>query len=303
MNFKPLRPVDYERIKPLFSTMPYELCAYSLNSMMVWHNNSYSPHGAVHDDTLFVCVQFADKRKPPYLVLPISPNREYSPEELAELANKIGIGKFHFIPKAYIAKYGRDRIASLFSVRAHTEYHDYVYLTQDLATLKGNKYSKKRNLLNQFNKEYIRRNRVEIQDLNREHAPECLEFLDEWCIQRDCGRDVDDDLSCEKRAVENSLNYWNLLGFRGIVVRVDGKVRAFAIGSHLTANMGNLNFEKADADIKGLYQYLDRECAARLFEGYEFINKESDMNLPGLAQAKQSYYPVRMVHSYKLILR
>ena len=303
MNFKPLRPADYEQLKPYFSTMPYELCAYSLDSMAVWHNASYSPYWAIQDGSVIVSVQFADKRKNPHLVLPISPNGEHPPEKLADLANKTGIGKFHFVPKSYIAQYGRERITSLFSVRSHVEYHDYIYLTSDLATLKGNKFSKKRNLINQFQKQYIRRNRIEVQDLTQDHTGECQEFLDEWCLQRNCGRDVDDDLSCEKRAVENSLRYWNQLRFSGIVIRVDGEIRAFAIGSHLTHNMGNLNFEKADADIKGLYQYLDRETAARLFNNYEFINKESDMNLEGLAHAKQSYYPVRMVHSYKLILR
>ena len=303
MNFKPLRPNDYERVQPFFKNMPHELCAYSLDSMMVWHNQSYSPYWDIHDDALVVCVQFADKRRNPYLVLPLSPNREFTPEDLARLAEKTGVGKFHFAPKDYIASYGKERISSLFSIRSHVEYHDYVYATQDLATLKGNKYSKKRNLINQFKKNYINRDRVEILDLKEEHTSECGEFLDEWCRNRDCGRDVEDDLACEKRAVENALRYWSQLRFTGIAAAVDGRIRAFAIGSHLTENMGNLNFEKADADIKGLYQYLDRECAARLFGGYEFINKESDMNLPGLAHAKQSYYPVKMVQSYKLILR
>ncbi|ACL06130.1 DUF2156 domain-containing protein [Desulfatibacillum aliphaticivorans] len=303
MNFQPVRPKDYQRVQPFFKNMQHELCAYSLDSMMVWHNEGYSPYWDVHDDALVVCVRFADKRKNPYMILPIAPGREFTPEDLAKLADKTGIGKFHFAPKDYIAKYGRERLSSLFSVRSHVEYHDYIYATEDLATLKGSKYSKKRNLINQFKKNYINQGKVEIQDLQEEHTAECHDFLDEWCRQRDCGRDIEDDLACEKRAVQNALRYWTQLRFKGTVVRLDGEVRAFAIGSHLTSSMGNLNFEKADAEVKGLYQYLDRESAARLFDGYEFINKESDMNLPGLAHAKQSYYPVRMAHSYKLILR
>ena len=39
---------------------------------------------------------------------------------------------------------------------------------------------------------------------------------------------------------------------------------AFGIGSRLRADMGNLNFEKAFPHVKGLYQFLDRECARRL---------------------------------------
>ena len=67
--------------------------------------------------------------------------------------------------------------------------------------------------------------------------------------------------------------------------------------------MGVLHFEKALSNIKGLYQYFDSECAKRLFKGYKYINKESDMGDPGLAKSKKSYHPVMIVKSYKLIIK
>jgi len=63
-----------------------------------------------------------------------------------------------------------------------------------------------------------------------------------------------------------------------------------------------LNIEKADAHIRGLYQFLDQECARRLFEGVEYINKESDMGIPELASSKRSYSPVKRIRSYQLNL-
>ena len=75
------------------------------------------------------------------------------------------------------------------------------------------------------------------------------------------------------------------------------------MGSALTDDMGVLQFEKAYADIKGLYQYLDNRCARELFNGHEFTNKESDMDMPGLTRAKRSDHPVDMVKSYKLIMK
>jgi hypothetical protein len=80
-------------------------------------------------------------------------------------------------------------------------------------------------------------------------------------------------------------------------------VSAFGISSILTDNMGVLNFEKAYHHIKGLYQFLDNECSKRLFKGYKYINKESDMNLPNLAQSKKSYNPVMKVKSHRLTMR
>jgi hypothetical protein len=89
----------------------------------------------------------------------------------------------------------------------------------------------------------------------------------------------------------------------GVVDPHRGAVSAFGIGSRLNGTTAVLNFEKADADIKGLYQYLDNQCAKNLFDGFRYINKESDMNLPNLAESKQSYHPVLRVKSYALTLR
>jgi hypothetical protein len=88
-----------------------------------------------------------------------------------------------------------------------------------------------------------------------------------------------------------------------VLIRVDDAVSAFAIGDRLTPDMGVLMFEKAFSGIKGLYQYLDRACARRFFDGLAFINKESDMGIPGLRQAKRSYHPVAISKSCMLTLR
>ncbi|MDD5775825.1 MAG: phosphatidylglycerol lysyltransferase domain-containing protein, partial [Candidatus Omnitrophica bacterium] len=81
---------------------------------------------------------------------------------------------------------------------------------------------------------------------------------------------------------------------------IDGVVNAIAIMSALHEKTGVLHFEKAFSDIRGLYQFLDNECAKRLFSQYEFINKESDMNIAELAQSKKSYHPVQRIKSYCL---
>jgi hypothetical protein len=52
-----------------------------------------------------------------------------------------------------------------------------------------------------------------------------------------------------------------------------------------------------------LYQFLDNELAKSLPPRYTFINKESDLEKPGLAKTKESYYPVRKVKSYILKLK
>jgi uncharacterized protein len=134
-------------------------------------------------------------------------------------------------------------------------------------------------------------------------VPECLDFLEKWCALRECEAGQEENIACEKAAVTQSLMTIDALGWRGLWIRIDGEISAFAIMSHLTPDMGVLNFEKAYPHIKGLYQFLDHECARQLFTGYAYMNKESDMGLSALADSKKSYHPAEMLKSYSLQIR
>lgn len=176
-------------------------------------------------------------------------------------------------------------------------------MTRDLAKLEGNKYSKKRNLINQFNRDFVARKLVKTEPITEASTNDCIEFLEQWCEEKDCGKESREELYCEKQAAINTLKSIDILGVNGLLLRIDGKVSAFGMASRLTSDMGVFHFEKAFSKIKGLYQYFDNLCAKNLFKGYTYINKESDMDLPSLAKAKKSYYPSMIVKSYKLVLR
>ncbi len=303
--FSPLFPSDHSRLAPFFTHQSYPLCVYSLPSILVWSSKMYQPYGAVVDDeALVVGVEFTPfYEHHRHLILPVSPHRTFIPEELARLAADLGFSGYWFVPGAYLERFGWERVADRFAISEQPHLTDYVYRTVDLAELKGKKYGKKRNLVNQFHRSHVLRGRSEAAPIGSDSVPECLDFLEKWCEERDCDTSPEKDLACEKQAVINSLTHLTELGMGGLLMRVDGAVSAVGIASGLTREMGVLHFEKAFSGIKGLYQYFDRLCARRLFNGYRYINKESDMDLPRLAWAKASYHPVRMVSAYRLTLR
>jgi uncharacterized protein len=208
-----------------------------------------------------------------------------------------------FVPGDFLVRCGAREIELYFDVKEQDEFADYIYLTQDLIHLKGNKYAKQRNLIHQFYKRYLAKCKVEIEMIDSSNARECVDFLHEWCELRKCDIENGESLAYERIATMNALAHIDSLEAKGLLVRIDGTVTAFGISSPLTDNMGVLNFEKAHASIKGLYQFLDNECAKHLFTDYKYINKESDMKLPNLAQAKKSYNPVHIVKSYRLTVR
>ena len=303
MNFIPVTISDYQLLKPFFSDNPYSLSIYSPASIIAWSYQSFKAYYAIGDGELFVAGQVDDETDNRHLILPLSQQTVYTPNMLYMIAQRSGFERYWYVPGDYLETLDRSELDKLFIIEEQREFDDYVYLTEDLIFLKGNKYSKKRNLLNQFSREYLRKNRVIVKEISHEDIEECLIFLEKWCEQHNCDSGQEINLACEKNAVITTLKNMSVLESKGILIRVDGMVSAFGIGSRLNKTTATLNFEKADPRIKGLYQFLDNECARRLFREYQYVNKESDMNIPNLAESKQSYNPIWRVKSFIMNLR
>ncbi len=303
MKFNKLKQENYKQLKAFFKNQANPLCAYSLSSVICWENKKFAPFYTILDDTLVITTLFVDKKEMNHLILPVCQGKIFSPKELFDIAKSCNRNQYWFVPQKYIKTFEKEEIENYFEIHRQKEYDDYIYHAEDLSELKGNKYSKKRNLVNQFKKKFVQNSRTEIETITSENATKCIEFLEEWCRIKDCSSDKDDEFACEKQAAINAINHIENLGLRGILIKIDKKISAFGIASKLTDDTGVLHFEKAMSDKKGLYQYFDKQCAKRLFKGAKYINKESDMNIDGLAKAKKSYYPVEKIYSYRLVLK
>lgn len=301
MTLRPITFADYPRLRSYFEAQRHRLCVYSLASIIVWQTTHYRPLYSEQDGRLVVAGDFDKRPENRHLLLPVGPAVPPSPGELHRLAKRLGFDCYWFVPQDYVAAREAAVLARYFEVSEQDGFHDYVYRRRDLAELAGGRYHKKRNLIRQFTAQYVQTDRTVVAPIRPSDVDACIVFLEEWCARRDCGvTDPEDDLNCEKIAAVNAVTHLDEVGARGLLVRVDGEVCALAVAAPLTADMGVLMFEKAFGDVKGLYQYLDRACARRLFDGRRYINKESDMGVPGLAQAKRSYHPAYRIKSYRL---
>ncbi len=172
--------------------------------------------------------------------------------------------------------------------------YDYVYLTEKLCTLSGKKLQKKRNHLNAFYSMY--ENRYTYESLNQENIKECIEFLKTWKSEV-----VEDDFFVyEKRGVFRVLENYDKLFCKGGCIRIDGEVKAFAIGSVLSDKMCQENIEKADDSIRGLYQAVMKEMLSHEFNEFIYCNREDDMGRENIRHAKKAYSPEFMIEKYKL---
>ena len=62
--------------------------------------------------------------------------------------------------------------------------------------------------------------------------------------------------------------------------------------------MAVIHIEKANADIPGLYQFINKEFLVNEFPYAGIINREDDLGIEGLRRAKESYYPIDYARKY-----
>ena len=303
MNFKPIEIEDYGTLKPFFENQPYRHSNYSLFSIIVWSDQAFRTSYAVKEGTVLFLNESVLNPEERHLFLPVCSSKKPRPAQLRALAMEAGIPQYLFVPDEYMRDHDHGEIEALFTVTEQPEYEDYIYLTEDLARLRGNRFAGKRNLIHQFVRDCVETGRAVVEKMTPGHSGDCLRFLEKWCEIRDCDADENYSLACERRAAILALENIHRLDVEGMVIRVDGAVSAFAIASRLRNDITVLNFEKAFPDIRGLYQFLDRECARSLLAVYRYINKESDMGISNLAQMKKSYHPVIKEKCYRLQLR
>jgi uncharacterized protein len=303
MEFNRIVLTDFAALKPYFADQRYRLCDYSLASIIAWQNQHYHPLVSVRGGFLVVGAEFSQAPRKRHLMMPIGPQAELSPEALAALTREAGYDRIWFVPRCYLETYGEDAVAAHFKIQRDPELDDYVYRREDLAELAGGKYAKKRNLVRQFTRSHVETGRVFVGPIKKNDVADCIDYLEIWCQAHACDAEMEGELACEHDAAVNTLENLDLLEVKGLHLRIDGEVKAFGVSARLTDEMATLQYEKADAEVKGLYQYFDQQCARQLFNGYTYINKESDLGIAGLAKSKRSYYPVKKIKAYRLLLK
>ena len=171
---------------------------------------------------------------------------------------------------------------------------DYMYKAEDLTYLAGKKYSKKRNLIHQFEKLYPDCRLEPITPENAHRIAEC------------CAHDWSDTGLSELAMYENDhtrevLDDFAAYGCTGYALYNGDDIAAFCIGEVMGDTL-IVHIEKAKREYKGAFQMINCMFAKTELEkcGVQFINREDDVGDEGLRQAKQSYFPAYMLKKFRL---
>ena len=177
---------------------------------------------------------------------------------------------------------------------------DYIYNIEDLATLKGKKFQKKRNHLNKF-KQLHPNFRVEsITDAN---TPQVKALLEQWYKSR-LEADPSADFYMEQVAISKALRHRAELDMEGLVLMDGDEMLAMTLGCHLAANTFDVQFEKAIDETA--YVAMCSSFAAYLMDKYphlQYLNREDDLGIEGLRKSKLAYNPVAMIEKHWACLK
>ena len=178
---------------------------------------------------------------------------------------------------------------------------EYLYETQALIQLKGDRYKSKRAAYNLFVRNYRAAQLKPYQDT---HLADCLALYESW--QQERGARYHDELyramlEDSQHAHRTGLMNYEELGLIGRVVFIDGVLKGYTFGYPLNSETFCVLFEVTDLQTKGLAQFLFREFC-REHTAHRWINTMDDSGLENLKRVKLSYRPAKQLSSYNLFL-
>lgn len=176
-----------------------------------------------------------------------------------------------------------------YEVKEDRDNFDYVYLKEELANLPGKKYHKKRNLIRAFINNYNYEGRPFLD----EYIDDAVYILGQWHRKQVKAGDYD--------AAKEALQSFSELKLCGALYYIESKPAAYVLGEELGDGISYaIHFEKAINYYKGIYQFINKSFSSLLPDKYKYINREQDLGIAGLRQAKMTYRPYTLLKKYRV---
>lgn len=293
--FKPITIDDRAIITSFTIPSDYRNCDFSFANMCSWRF-IYDSEYAVVNDFLLIRFWIEEKSRIAYM-MPIGQGDLIHALSLLE---EDSLKQGHPLCMLGITPDAKDELEKVlphdFYYISERDYFDYIYQREDLILLKGKKYQSKRNHINNFKKQYA----YEYISITPDIVPQCLELECKWFRANHTVED-EEELDDERRSLTYALQHFSELGLVGGAIRVDSQIVAFSLGAPINHNTFGVHVEKADIHYVGAFALINQEFASHLPEQYQYINREEDLGIAGLRQAKLSYNPDILLEKYAVV--
>lgn len=276
---------QYQKNCPLCQN--YLSSELNFQNLMTWKVADQIEYALIDGLTMIIKGQ---NRGIPYFFPPMAPSDDLFIEAIKAMENCSTANNIPFLIKglseemiALIQKQGLK-----YRLDEERDYFEYLYDSEGLRTLAGKKYHKKRNLLNQFIKN--------VPYTYRPFEPGDEELIKNLLIRWENKKSH----AFEHQAIFDALaNLEQLNCFCDLII-VGDVLHAFSIGT-VTNQLGLVLFEKADTTYTGIYQAINYLVANKHFSNVQLINRQEDLGILELRNAKMSYSPIGFVKKYSLM--
>lgn len=308
-NFDNGTTEDLELLKKYFEAYDYKASGHTFSSMYMWGPEYYSSWEVI-DGFLWTASSYVDEEGQQnfYSTMPLSLNGYNDLEALRNSIKKMkeifeSKGKrliLYQVPKDMVSILQRAWEGRL-KIEDDPDSFDYVYDKEKLINLSGRALHKKKNHLNYFLKNY----KYTVEDLKEEDHAEAISFIEDFNQHKDTETEFEASaLANETKAIKRALDYTAVFKpeYLTKVIKIDGHIQALAIGALVGTKEAVTHIEKANPMIRGLYQAINWEFAKCLPKKVQLVNREEDMGIAKLRQAKEGYQPVRMYEKSTVVV-
>lgn len=289
-QFRPIDIKDYNLILSYLNASDRKICELAIANIYIWKDFDRAETTLINNN---VCIRINPLDSPPYFLEPLSLNNiEGTIRECLAHAKKISRVSEEFINKIDNKNY---------QIACQRSQFDYVYKVKDLADLKGKDFDGKRNHIRRFTKQFPN---YKFTDLKLSCGDKIFGLFDKWFeIRKDSRYFPRLAYTAQKNALGNACKYFKELNLLGAAIMDGERLLGFMIGSRLNNSTISAHFQYCDPEIQGLTQTIMWESCNKLFNGFEYINMEQDLGIPGLRTAKLSYHPFRIEKKYEIKLK
>ncbi len=292
--FKNLTIDSLDEIYPYLKKFRGMSCDYTAGGIFMWIDY-FKYKYCVHKNTLFLKGAAEDNLQRKAFSLPIGelPLSE-SVKVLYDYCEEHGCRlEFSAITDAWIDNF---KELNPKQITPLTQWSDYIYEIESLATLKGKKLGKKRNHCNRF--------ALDNPDSSLEPIIPCNLDAVEHCFDHVCHEGKISPMALyEREQVWKVLARLERYPFESMCLKSGDKVVAFTIGE-VVNNVLHVHVEKSLREVQGAAETINCRFAQYIRDKYPqvgWVNRQDDAGDEGLRQAKLSYYPARLLSKYNVI--
>lgn len=300
-SFDNISKENRELLSEYFAGYDYRGAGFTFLSHYVWRT-MYCLSWEVIEGYLCIASGRCDKgERDAVMALPLTKTGEYEPKSLGKCIEKArqkfekaGVTfRLGSIP-GHLVEVIEKAVPGQFEFIHERDLDEYVYLKEKLITLSGRALHKKKNHLNFFLRTYD----YEAKPLSKGMEKDLLELTARIKEYKEMDPDEIDDLEGEYDAIVEMMEHLDDPNVYSVAIFIKGHLEAYAIGERLSEKMAAEHFEKANGAYRGLYQLVCREFCLSLPDEITLVNREEDMGLPNLRQAKEALKPEYMEEKY-----